>query len=122
MNLFSRPSKVMRRKGLKLWKHGMAKHIKTKASIEKITGKLLKKLWINIGFIQWVWMFAAKISHDRRTLVARLMEEGTNTMETVTKSDIAWSCLVLWNNDKYWDYLGGKRTSSVPALEEEPRE
>ena len=122
MNLFSRPSKVMRRKGLKLWKHGMAKHIKTKASIQKITGKLLKKLWINIDFMQWVWMFAAKISHDRRTLVARLMEEGTNIMEMVTKSDIAWSILVLLNNEKYWDYLGGKRTSVAPAIEEGPSE
>ena len=112
----------MRRKGLKLWKHGMAKYLKTRASIEKITANLLLRLWMNIDFMQWVWMFAVKISHNRRTLVARLMEEGTNIMEMITKSDIAWSCLVFWNNDKYWDYLGGKRTSLVPALKEKPSE
>ena len=55
-------------------------------------------------------------------MVARLMEEGTNIMEMVTKSDIAWSILVLLNNEKYWDYLGGKRTSVAPAIEEGPSE
>ena len=95
MSLFSRQSKALRKKGLKPWKHGMAKYIKTKASIEKITGNLLMRLWVTVDFMQWVWMFAAKISHDRRTLVARLMEEGSNIMEMVTKSDISWSCLVL---------------------------
>ena len=117
MSVFSRRSKAMRRKGLKLWKHGMTKYLKTRASIEKINANLLLRLWCNVDFMQWVWMFAVKISHDRRTLVARLMEEGSNIMEIVSKSDIAWSCLVSWNNDKYWPML-----SVVPALEAKPSE
>ena len=111
--------KAMRATGWKLWQHGMEKYVASKSAIEKINGKLLRKKWMNVQFMEWAFHFATKISHDRRTLIPKLMEMGSNLMTMVTPSDVALSCTVSLNNDVYWGVCHDENTRIKCDLEED---
>ena len=102
--------KAMRATGWKLWAHGMEKYISSKKAIMKIDAKLIRKKWMNVEFMHWAFHIVSKISFDRRTLIPKLMEAGSNIMAMLTPSDVSWSATVLLNNDKYWGVCHDEKT------------
>ena len=83
----------------------MGKIVKERKRIEKIDADFVRKNWMTTDFMKFVWEFATKDSHDRRTMIPRLMVEGTNVVHLVTPSDTSWAITCSLNNDTYWPWL-----------------
>ena len=64
---------------------------------------MVRTLWKCTKFVEFVFMFCARISHDMRSFMNVLLQEDSNLFEHVTPSDIAWGVTTYINNKDFWD-------------------
>ena len=87
--------------------------------INRIDTPLVRTLWLSTGFVKFVFMFCARISHDMRSFINVLLQEDSNLFEHVTPSDIAWGVTTFTNTRDFWDY---KNIKEVESVEDEGRQ
>ena len=86
-----------------LWDHELNKLVKTNVDINTIDARFIRAKWMNTAFVSFVFKYARQVSHTKKAILDKIIDNPSNLFAILDSSDIAWAILIYVNNKEYWE-------------------